>query len=69
MNNNEKFLNACRPEVKTVILGSIATHYGLTPDIVEREVIAPDAHDLLEYTVEPYRQEILFLMKKMGFKD
>jgi len=62
-NRNEQFLSVISSEAKELILGSIATHYGITPEAAYAEVTNVAAEDLLDYMVEPQRSAALVLMQ------
>jgi hypothetical protein len=63
---NQQFLSQIGVVAKQEILDSVAQHYGVDRDAALEEVSDDDAHELLEYMVEPSRSATLVLMKRCG---
>lgn len=64
---NTRFLAAVTIEAKTEILGTIADHYGITPQQAYDEVTAGEAEHLLDYLTSSYREATSVLMQAHGF--
>lgn len=62
--NTTKFLDEIGEKAKTMILSSIASHYGITEQEAYDEVTDAGAEHLLDYMVEPFRSETFVLMQK-----
>lgn len=66
--NTAKFLETIDTEAKTLVLTSIANHYGITAQEAFEEVTDTEAEHLLDYMNEPYRAATSVLMQKHGFR-
>lgn len=64
--NTETFLSVITPKTKSMILGSIAKHYGVSEEVIYEEVTHEEAEHLLDYMVEPERSATHVMMKGMG---
>jgi hypothetical protein len=60
------FLTVVDSAVKTDILASIATKFGITPDEAFEEVTDAEAEHLLDYLREPVRGATSVIMKRYG---
>ena len=65
-NRNALFLSQIDDKTKAEIIGSIAKHYGTTPEEILKEVTGDEAEHLLDYMVEPMRSATSVLMQKRG---
>ncbi|MBA1280276.1 hypothetical protein [Stutzerimonas stutzeri] len=63
-NRNEQFLSVIDGKAKTLILDSIAAHYGITSQQAYAEVTDAEAEHLLDYLVEPQRSAASALMQR-----
>lgn len=63
---NVEFLSVIDSQAKDLILGTIAAHYGITPDEAYAVVAGAEAEHLLDYLVEPQRSATLVLMQRRG---
>ena len=66
-NQNEIFLDLIDDKAKSMILESIAHHYGTSVEEVIEEVQDSEAENLLDYMVEPQRSAAYVLMQRHGF--
>lgn len=66
--STQAFLAAIDTKAKNEILDSIAKHYGISRQAAFEEVTDPEAENLLDYMVEPFRAGASVLMQKHGFK-
>lgn len=64
---NKEFLNLLDAGTKSDILNSIASHYGVSADVIYEEITESEAELLYEYMVEPNRAITFVLMKRYGF--
>jgi hypothetical protein len=67
--NISNFLAAITPEAKSMILTTIAKHYGISVAEAYDEVVDPEAECLLDYLTGSSRLATSVLMQKHGFKD
>lgn len=67
-NNNAVFLSVIDADAKAEILGSIAKHYGISPETALAEVTGEGAEHLLDYIVEPLRSAASVLMQAHGLR-
>lgn len=61
---NKTFLTRIDNDTKSVIIKSIAAHYGITPEEAFTEVTAAESEHLLDYMVEPCRTATSLLMQR-----
>lgn len=64
---NREFLESLSSKARNEIITSIANHYGTDNNTIYEELIDPEAHQLLEYMVEPMRGATLLLMQRTGY--
>lgn len=67
-NRNAEFLSTVNNATKNMILKSIATHYGITPEAAYAEVVGEQAEHLLDYMIEPQRTATSALMQQLGMR-
>ncbi len=64
---NKTFLKSTDSKTKTLILGNIAAHYGISNDDAMQELINDDAEHLLDYMTGSERTACSLIMKRQGF--
>ena len=64
---NTKFLEAIGWIAASMILNSIAKHYGSSVEIIREEVTGNGAQNILDYMIEPERSAAYVLYQKHGF--
>ena len=60
---NQKFLASITPQIKALILGNIARHYGISPDAAFSEVTGEEAENIMDYVTGRDRLAISIIYK------
>lgn len=65
---NSKFLKACTPKARSMILSAAADHYGVSQSEMLEEVTHDEAENLLDYLPMTERAAASVLMQRHGFR-